>query len=229
MFIHGFQKTTLLDFPQKVAATVFTGGCNLRCPFCHNASLVTHVDPKQIIPEEEVFSYLSKRKGILDGVCITGGEPLLQKDLEEFCDRIHKLGLLVKLDTNGSFPKRLRSLIENKQVDYIAMDIKNSLHLYPVTCGLDHMPDGIEESIRLIMSSGLPYEFRTTVVRELHTEESLLSLAHTIEGAEQYFLQGFTDSGDLISEGLSAYSEEEMKHLLARVKTVLPCASLRGV
>lgn len=229
MLIHGFQKTTLLDFPQKVAATVFTGGCNLRCPFCHNASLVTHIDTAQIIPEEEIFSYLKKRKGILDGVCITGGEPLLQKDLEEFCKKIHDLGLLVKLDTNGSFPDRLRGLIENKRIDYIAMDIKNALSLYPVTCGLEQTPDGIEESIRLIMSSPIPYEFRTTVVRELHTEESLLDLAHTIKGAKKYYLQGFIDSGDLIGEGLSAYSEEEMHVLLERVRTVIPHASLRGM
>ena len=229
MLIHGFQKTTLLDFPQKVAATVFTGGCNLRCPFCHNASLVTHIDTAQIIPEEEIFSYLKKRKGILDGVCITGGEPLLQKDLEEFCKKIHDLGLLVKLDTNGSFPDRLRGLIENKRIDYIAMDIKNALSLYPVTCGLEQTPDGIEESIRLIMSSPIPYEFRTTVVRELHTEESLVDLAHTIKGAKKYYLQGFIDSGDLIGEGLSAYSEEEMHVLLERVRTVIPHASLRGM
>ena len=229
MLIHGFQKTTLLDFPQKVAATVFTGGCNLRCPFCHNASLVTHVDPSGVISEEEIFSYLKKRKGILDGVCITGGEPLLQKDVEEFCDKVHALGLLVKLDTNGTFPEKLRAMIEKKKVDYVAMDIKNSLPLYPKTCGLDHAPKGIEESIRLLMSSGIPYEFRTTVVRQLHTEESLLELAHTIQGAEKYFLQSFIDSGDLIGEGLSAYTEEEMKVLLKKIQTVLPCAALRGI
>ena len=229
MLIHGFQKTTLLDFPQKVAATVFTGGCNLRCPFCHNASLVTHVDPSGVISEEEIFSYLKKRKGILDGVCITGGEPLLQKDVEEFCDKVHALGLLVKLDTNGTFPEKLRAMIEGKKVDYVAMDIKNSLPLYPKTCGVDHTPEGIEESIRLLMSSGIPYEFRTTVVRQLHTEESLLELAHTIRGAEKYFLQSFIDSGDLIGEGLSAYTEKEMKVLLKKIQTVLPCAALRGI
>ena len=229
MNIHGFQKTTLLDYPQKVAATVFTGGCNLRCPFCHNASLVTHVNSEQRISEEEVFSYLSKRRGILDGVCITGGEPLLQPDLELFCQKIHDLGLLVKLDTNGTFPQRLRTLLRGGFVDYVAMDVKNSLPLYGKTCGLEVATKDIEESIGLLLSSGLPYEFRTTVVRELHTKENLLELAHTIDGAKQYFLQSFTDSGDLIGSELSAYSEEEMRSLLEAVKEVLPCAQLRGV
>ncbi|MBQ9086204.1 MAG: anaerobic ribonucleoside-triphosphate reductase activating protein [Clostridia bacterium] len=229
MLIHGFQKTTLLDFPEKVACTVFTGGCNFRCPFCHNASLVTHIDPAQTIPEEEIFSYLKKRKGILDGVCVTGGEPLLQPDLARFCRKIHDLGLLVKLDTNGSFPERLNGLLSEGLVDYIAMDIKNALPLYPITCGLDHVPDGIEESIRLIMSSGLPYEFRTTVVRELHTKESLTELATIIRGAERYFLQSFTDSGDLIGTGLSAYSEEETRAFLPEIQTLVPSARLRGI
>ena len=126
MFIKGLQKTTLLDYPGKVACTIFTGGCNFRCPFCHNASLVTRIDSEERIDEDELFSYLEKRKGILDGVCITGGEPLLQPDIEAFCQKIKKLGLLIKLDTNGSFPSKLRSLLDSNLIDYIAMDIKNS-------------------------------------------------------------------------------------------------------
>lgn len=232
MIIKGLQKITLLDFPGKVACTVFTAGCNFRCPFCHNASLVTHTETAKTIPEEEIFSYLSHRRGILDGVGITGGEPLLQKDLDEFCRKIHDLGLLVKLDTNGSFPDRLRALIDAGLVDYVAMDIKNCKEAYAETCGLRDMSKelaNIEESIRLIMCSGIPYEFRTTVVRELHSKERIVALAKEISGAERFFLQTFTDSGDLIGEGLSAYSAEEMEELLALTKTYIPSAELRGI
>ena len=232
MIIKGLQKITLLDFPGKVACTVFTAGCNFRCPFCHNASLVTHTETAKTIPEEEIFSYLAHRRGILDGVGITGGEPLLQKDLAEFCRKIHDLGLLVKLDTNGSFPDRLRDLIDQGLVDYVSMDIKNCKEAYAETCGLHDMSEElqkIEESIRLIMSSGIPYEFRTTVVRELHSKERIAQLAKEIAGAERFFLQTFTDSGDLIGEGLSAYSAEEMKELLSLIKPDLPSAELRGI
>lgn len=232
MIIQGLQKTTLLDFPGKVACTVFTGGCNFRCPFCHNASLVTHIETNNIISEEEIFSYLSRRKGILDGVGITGGEPLLQKDIAEFCRKIHALGLLVKLDTNGSFPDRLRALLEEGLVDYIAMDIKNCKEAYAETCGLRDMSaelPKIEESIHMIMTSGIPYEFRTTVVRELHSKERLVALAKEISGAERFFLQTFTDSGDLIGEGLSAYSAAEMEEILTLIKPYLPAAELRGI
>ena len=232
MIIKGLQKITLLDFPGKVACTVFTAGCNFRCPFCHNASLVTHTETAKTIPEEEIFSYLYHRRGILDGVGITGGEPLLQKDLDEFCRKIHDLGLLVKLDTNGSFPDRLRALIDAGLVDYVAMDIKNCKEAYAETCGLRDMSKelaNIEESIRLIMCSGIPYEFRTTVVRELHSKERIVALAKEISGAERFFLQTFTDSGDLIGEGLSAYSAEEMEELLALTKTYIPSAELRGI
>ena len=228
MLIKGFQKTTLLDFPGKVACTVFTGGCNFRCPFCHNASLVTHMDTSAL-DEEQVLEYIIRRKNILDGVCITGGEPLLQHDIASFCQRIHDLGLLVKLDTNGSYPERLKALIDMNLIDYIAMDIKNSKEAYAKTCGISELPEGIEESIRVIRDSGLPYEFRTTVVRELHSPESMVSLAKWISGAEKYFLQGFTDSGDLICDGLSAYSENEMKELLSLVKQYVPSAELRGI
>lgn len=229
MLIKGFQKTTLLDFPQRVACTVFTGGCNFRCPFCHNASLVTHMREEDNVSEEDIFSYISKRKGILDGVCITGGEPTLQKDLPDFCREIHARGLLVKLDTNGAFPERLALLIEQGLVDYIAMDIKNSKEEYARTCGLAEFPQGVEQSIRMIMSSKIPYEFRTTAVREFHTAKSIRSLAQWISGAEQYFLQSFTDSGDLIETGLSALSEEEMHVLLDAALPYLPNAKLRGI
>ncbi|MBO5939146.1 MAG: anaerobic ribonucleoside-triphosphate reductase activating protein [Clostridia bacterium] len=232
MIIKGLQKITLLDFPGKVACTVFTGGCNFRCPFCHNDSLVTHSERVKSIPEEEIFSYLSRRKGVLDGVGITGGEPLLQKDIADFCRKVHDMGLLVKLDTNGSFPDRLRALLDEGLVDYIAMDIKNCKEAYAETCGLKDMSqelEKIEESIRLIMSVGIPYEFRTTVVREFHSEARMEALAKEIAGAERFFLQTFTDSGDLIGGGLSAYSAEEMEKLLSIVKPYVPTTELRGI
>ena len=229
MFIQGFQKTTLLDFPGKIAATVFTGGCNFRCPFCHNASLVTHINREETISEDEVLSYLNKRKNILDGVCITGGEPLLHADIGAFCDQIHGLGLSVKLDTNGSRPEALKELIDRKQIDYIAMDIKNAKDAYAETCGLSEFPEGVEESIHLIMRSGIPYEFRTTVVREFHTAERIRDLTNWIRGAQRYFLQSFTDSGDLIGTGLSALSATEMEELLSVARLTLPCTALRGI
>ena len=229
MLIKGLQKTTLLDFPSKVASTVFTGGCNFRCPFCHNASLVTGLDASAVISEEEVLSFLSKRRGILDGVCITGGEPLLQKDIAQFCQKLRELGLLIKLDTNGSRPNELRSLIDGGFLDYIAMDVKNSKELYADTCGISDFPAEVEESVDIIMNSGIPYEFRTTVVRELHTKESIEALCKWIAGAERYYLQGFIDSGDLIGNGFSAYSADEMGELLEIAKKYIPSAELRGI
>ena len=229
MLIKGFQKTTLLDFPGRVAATVFTCGCNFRCPFCHNASLVTHIDSDDMFSEAEIFSYLKKRKGILDGVCITGGEPLLQKDIAEFCRKIKEIDLEVKLDTNGSFPYALQTLIEEGLVDYVAMDIKNCKEHYAETCGITEMPKGIEESISILKASAVPFEFRTTVTKEFHDEYRLSALAAWIGDVPRYFLQCFTDSGDLIEEGLSAYTEAEMHQLLNAVRIYTPNAQLRGI
>lgn len=229
MLLKGLQKTTLLDFPGKVACTVFTGGCNFRCPFCHNARLVTEQDYTEQISEEEFFSFLKKRMGVLDGVCVTGGEPLLQKDILPFLARIREMGFLIKLDTNGSRPDALRQIIEAQLVDYIAMDLKNCKKKYAITCGLESYPVEVDESISLIMNSGIEYEFRTTVVRELHTAEDMVSMAYDITGAPRYFLQGFIDSGNLIGEGFSAYSPDEMKELLAQVTPIIPTAALRGV
>ncbi len=205
MNISGFQKMTLLDFPGVVACTLFTSGCNFRCPFCHNASLVTHIDNSIRYSEEEVLEYLEKRKGVLDGVCITGGEPLLQGDIAEFLGKIKEMGYLIKLDTNGSFPEKLVSLVEKGLVDYVAMDIKNSKEKYAETTGKADLDiSAIEKSVSFLMSGKVDYEFRTTVVKELHSEEDIENIALWLKGAKKYFLQNFVDSGDLISENLSA-------------------------
>ena len=220
MFIYGLQKLSLLDYPGKLAATVFTGGCNLRCPFCHNASLVTHVADCSKIPEDEVFAFLGKRRGLLDGVCITGGEPLLQNDLEDFIVKIRDLGFLVKLDTNGTIPEKLDYLIGRGLLDYVAMDIKNSFEKYPETSGvpgLDVKP--IAESVKLLLRGTVRYEFRTTLVKPLHTEADVEKIGCAVAGAENYFLQNFEDSGDLVGFGclspnvtLSGFSSEETLH-----------------
>ncbi len=228
MKIKGFQKTTLLDYPQKVACTVFTGGCNFRCPFCHNASLVLK-DGEDTVSEEAFFKFLSKRKGILDGVCITGGEPLLQPNIIDFICKIKDLGFCVKLDTNGSLYKPLEKIISIKAVDYIAMDIKNSPQKYALTAGVDKIPETIFESTKLIMSCGISYEFRTTVVKEYHTIDDIAKAAESIRGAEYYYLQGFTDSGDIIKSSLSSVSAEEMQKMRDAALPFVKHCELRGV
>lgn len=193
MILKGLQKTTLLDFPEKLACTVFTGGCNMRCPFCHNASLVVSPNENSDISEKEFFDFLAKRKNILDGVCITGGEPLLQKDIEAFMKKIKDMGFALKLDTNGAFPDRLKSLIDKGLVDYVAMDIKNSKEKYSMTAGIDIDISKISESISLLLECNIPFEFRTTVVKELHSHDDLVAISEWISGAKAYFLQSFTD------------------------------------
>ncbi len=232
MQIHGFQKMTLLDFPGKVACTVFTGGCNFRCPFCHNALLVTQIDSGGVIAENEVLDLLKKRIGLLDGVAITGGEPLLQPDLPDFIRRIKEMGYAVKLDTNGSFPDRLRELFAENLLDYVAMDIKNSKEKYAQPAGLETMDLApVEESVRLLAASGIAYEFRTTVVAEYHTVADFGAIGEWIAGAPRYFLQGFTDSGNLIGDaaGLHAVPKEEMEKMRAAAARFVPNTVLRGI
>lgn len=227
MQIAGLQKLTLLDFPGKMACIVFTHGCNFRCPFCHNAPLV--VDERGAAYDEEAFfAFLAKRRGILDGVVITGGEPLLRSDLAEFIQRIRAAGYLVKLDTNGSFPDRLAALIEKGLLDYIAMDVKTTLGEYDHVCGVRVDVEKIKESIRLICASGVPHEFRTTVVKGLHTKEDVVSVAKMLSG-EPYYLQGFVDSGHLIGEGCAAFTKEEMHEIHDAAKAVSDTCFLRGI
>ena len=229
MVIKGLQKTTLLDFPGKVACTVFTAGCNFRCPFCHNASLVARPGEVDEISEEEFFNHITKRKGILDGVCITGGEPLISAGIEDFIKKIKDTGLLVKLDTNGAYPDKLERLLDAGLVDYVAMDIKNSKSKYALTVGLPEYPSAIDRSIKIIMEKAPDYEFRTTVVRELHTPQDIVEIAQNIQGAKRYFLQSYVDSGDILCEGFSAYSADEMLEILEKSRVFLPCTVLRGV
>lgn len=202
MIFGGLQKLTLLDFPGTVSCIVFTKGCNFLCPFCHNAPLVNRAGDAQEIDEEEVISFLKKRKGVLEGVVITGGEPLLHSELENFIFRVRALGYKVKLDTNGSRPAYLKSLVSKGLLDYVAMDIKNSFRKYFLTAGTDKVGiNDIEESIDFLLSGVVPYEFRTTVTAELHTTQDIVSIARRIEGADRYFLQNFKDSGDLVGQG----------------------------
>ena len=230
MIIQGLQKLTLLDYPGKVACTIFTAGCNFRCPFCHNASLVIDTSANETIPEEEIFRFLTKRQGILDGVCISGGEPLIQDGIEEFIRQIKEMGYDVKLDTNGSFPDKLIRLVEAGLIDYVAMDIKNSQEHYGRTIGIeDYDIRDVHRSVKYLMSGKVPYEFRTTVVREFHQRSDFASIGRWIRGAREYYLQQFVDSGDLIRPGLHGYNKEIMEQALELVKKDVESAKLRGL
>lgn len=230
MNIQGLQKLTLLDYPEKVACTIFTAGCNFRCPFCHNASLVTHIDPEKNIPVEEIMDFLKRRWRVLDGVCITGGEPLLQPKLEDFIRRIKEIGYYVKLDTNGSNSRLLRYLAEQKLLDYVAMDIKNAPDKYGITIGIEeYNMDEILRSVDFLLSGTVSYEFRTTVVREFHKREDFGAIGRWIKGAERYYIQSFQDSGDLIRQGLRAYTKEILVQALEIVRKNVPNAELRGL
>lgn len=233
MKIVGLQKLTLLDYPGKTAATVFTPGCNLRCPFCHNAELVFATGVKDIEDvSEEVLSFLDKRQGLLDGICITGGEPLLQEGLAEFCEIVKGKGFSIKLDTNGFFPERLKDLVEGSHIDYLALDVKNTKEKYPETTGIKHIDTSpFFESLDYLLQAPLPYELRTTLVREFHDRESLVEMAKRLQGAKAWFLQGFVDSPQVLAgQGtLHAYTEDEMQELLAAVQAYVPHAALRGV
>lgn len=229
MIISGLQKMTLLDYPGKIAATVFTGGCNFRCPYCHNASLVLNAGNTQDISEKDFFEFLSKRKGLIDGVCISGGEPLLQKEIGQFIFEIKSLGFLVKLDTNGSFPAKLKELVGNGLVDYVAMDIKNSPASYARAVGtIEDVLTKITESVAFLLTGHVEYEFRTTVVKGLHTTEDFVSIGKWIQGTERYFLQNFVDSGDLIQPGLQGVEKAELIAFADVVRAYVPSVQIRN-
>ena len=236
MILGGLQKLTLLDFPGKVACTVFTVGCDMRCPFCHNPGLVNAIG--ETMPEEEFFDYINNRKKILDGVCITGGEPLIHDDIEDFIMKIRDLGLMVKLDTNGSFPDRLSSILDKGLVEYVAMDIKNTIARYPMTVGVpDFNTDNILRSISIIEGSGIDHEFRTTVVGQLHRAQDFEEIAKLIANSDKYFLQAFNDTGDLVSDNgregkqevrYETPARDVLEEMLGNARKVIPGTRIRG-
>ena len=208
MKISGFDKLTLLNYPDKVACTIFTSGCNLRCPFCHNSGLVTNNYNE--ISFDSIYEYLKKRIGILDGVCITGGEPLIHADIKDYIKKIKDLGYLVKIDTNGCNPKLLKELIDLKLVDYIAMDIKNIYSKYDITSGVKVNIDNIKKSISIIENSGIDYEFRTTIVKEFHSTQDIKEILSYISNNSNYYIQNFKNSNDVFNRNLSSFSENEL-------------------
>lgn len=229
MRIAGFQKLTLLDFPGKVACTLFTPGCNFRCPFCHNASLVLSPEDADEFSEEEILSFLKKRRGLLEGVAITGGEPLLQPGIDGLIRKIRALGYAVKLDTNGSFPEKLAALLEEGLLDYAAMDIKNSPERYDLAAGVRTDMEKIRRSVSLLTGGKIPYEFRTTVVKGIHRREDFPGIGRLIEGAERYFIQSYVDSGDVIDPRFEAFTPEELGGFLDAVRPFVASVALRGV
>ena len=228
----GIQKLTLLDYPGEVACTIFTAGCNLRCPFCHNRDLVFIPENFVNVDPDDILEFLKKRYGILEAVCITGGEPLLQPGLLDFLRQVKDIGYKIKLDTNGLYPDKLKQAVESGYVDYVAMDIKNSPEKYAQTTGININENALERirtSISYLLSGVVDYEFRTTVVRQLHTQEDLVGAAKMIAGAENYYLQQFVDSGRCIEQGFTAYDRTEMEELANAVRKIIPNVQLRGV
>ena len=227
MKIHGLQKMTLLDFPGRVACTVFLGGCDMRCPFCHNAELIDGSVPP-VMDEEELLAFLKKRQGLLEGVAVTGGEPLLRPDFIELAEKIRDLGYPMKLDTNGMHPGRLREIIDRGLAAYVAMDIKNSPERYAVTAGLEELDLGpIRESVSLLMEGRTDYEFRTTVVAELHDADSFRKIGGWIRGAKRYYLQKFTDRDTVPFGGFHAPADEQMRLYAEIAREYVPAAELR--
>ena len=230
MRIGGLQKVTLLDYPGKVACTVFLPGCNLRCPFCHNPALVLPDRETGGLSTEKLLAFLETRRGKLDGVCVTGGEPLLRPGLEALLEEIKALGFPIKLDTNGSHPQLLARLWSLGLVDYAAMDIKNSPERYGETAGVPGLDLGpIRESVSWLLEGHVDYEFRTTVVRQFHDSASFRAIGPWISGARRYFLQAFIDRDTVLRPGLSAWSREEMEGFAALVRPSVPAVELRGI
>ncbi len=212
MKIYGINKLTLMDFPNRTACILFVGGCNMRCPYCHNSTIVEGGQP---IDQADIADYLTKRSSMLEGVVISGGEPTIYPDLPQYISSIRAMGYDIKLDTNGTNPDMLSHLIDNKLVDYVAMDIKNSLDKYHTTAGLSHIDtNNITRSIQLLMSSNVAHEFRTTVVSELHDSSSFEGISQLIAGADRYYLQCYSDNGETFDNTLSAPTDEQMQQYM---------------
>lgn len=230
MSIHGLNKLTLLDFPGKVAATIFLGNCNFRCPFCHNRDLVLDPESQPVIYAEEILAFLKKRQGILDGVCITGGEPTLYSGLESLIRQIRDLGFAVKLDTNGYRPAIVKDLVSKNLLDMVAMDIKSSPEGYPQATGIRHLDtDPIRETARFLMEGHVPYEFRTTVVKELHSQSTFEAIGQWISGCSAYYLQAYKDSDTVIHRGFHSNTKEELEEYRQLLLKTIPVVGIRGI
>ena len=230
MNIYGFQTPTLLDYPGVVACTVFLGHCNFRCPFCQNGNLVLHPEREPLIDEETVFSHLEKRKGLLDGVCITGGEPTLESELPDFLGKVREMGYRIKLDTNGYRPEVLKSLVEAGLVDYVAMDIKNSPDRYGETAGLTDLDVlRIQESVEFLMCGAVDYEFRTTVARELHGRAEFERIGKWLAGCRKYCLQNYRESEFVLQPVFSGYSREQLERFRELLLRSIGQVEIRGV
>lgn len=226
----GMQKLTLLDYPGKMACTLFTGGCNFKCPFCHNSDLVFLPENMVEIKEKDVLDFLKKRQGILEGVCISGGEPLLHDELVPFLRKVKELGYLVKLDTNGCFPDKIKYLVEEGLIDYVAMDIKNTLEKYPTTIGTQTLyMSEVKESIDYLLSNVVDYEFRTTLVKEFHNQEDIIEIAKMIAKAKRYYLQNFMDSECVIQKGLHGFTKEEIETIAKSIQLYVQEVNIRGI
>lgn len=230
MTISGMQKLTLLDYPGNTACLIFTQGCNFRCPFCHNKSLLNDFSENEIIEEQEVFNYLEKRKGLIDGVCISGGEPLLQKDIVKFITKIKTMGYKIKLDTNGSSPSKLKNLIDSKLVDYVAMDIKNDFLNYDKTSGIERINvENIKRSIHILEESNIEYEFRTTVVKEFHNLIQLEKICEYLGPNVRYYIQNYKECDTVLQEGLTGFASEELLSIQEKLKMTNPNVMIRGI
>lgn len=230
MRICGLNKTTLLDYPGKVAASIFTGGCNFRCPFCQNSSLVLSPDQEPELSQEEILNFLKKRQGILDGVCITGGEPTLHKELFDFLKKIKELQYSIKLDTNGSNPSVVKELVKEGLIDKVAMDIKACPENYPNLCGLSQVNlKSIENTVEFLMTGEIDYEFRTTTVKELHTKQDFIEIGQWLKGAKAYFLQAYRDSEEVLQPGYGSFSLEELKEFRGILLETIPLVEIRGI
>ncbi len=229
MKICGFNKTTLLDYPEHVASTIFLGGCNLRCPFCQNGGLVLRPGEQPEYDPEEILRFLKKRQGILDGVCVTGGEPTLAPELEVFVAKIRELGYPVKLDTNGTHPEVLKELLNKNLLDYVAMDLKTSPANYTVLTGGVDCIDAVQESVELLLQGKIPYEFRTTVVKELHRRQDFEEIGRWIHGAERYYLQAYKDSDEVLQPGFSSYSASELQEFTRLLREHVKYVGIRGI
>lgn len=231
MYVEGIQKLTLLDYPGYVACVVFTKGCNFKCPFCHNSSLIDLKISEDSQPdiENEFWELLEKRKSILEGVVITGGEPLLQSDIYDFTQRIKSMGYKIKLDTNGSNPKRLKELVNVGLVDYVAMDVKNSIEKYSETCGISIDTTRIKESIDFLIGCNIPYEFRTTAVIGLHDPEDFNKIGRLLRGTKKYYIQTYRMTDTVLNpKGLSEPSREDLNSFIKAVREHIPQSELRG-